>query len=150
MLSVENQIKKIVLRVYALLVKNGNVLVSIESIDNFNMFKFPGGGHEMGEGLLETIQREIKEESGLEVKEFKHFYTTDFFQESAFNPNHQIISVYYIAHIESNPLFYEKIENSKHKLVLMWRKIEELDSEEFTFPIDKYVCNLFKTTYHNS
>ena len=27
-----------------------------------------------------------------------HIYTTDFFQVSAFNPNHQIISVYYFVH----------------------------------------------------
>jgi 8-oxo-dGTP diphosphatase len=150
MLGVENQIKKIILRVYALLVKNGNVLVSIESIDNFNMFKFPGGGHELGEGLLETIQRELMEECGIVPLNLRHFYTTDFFQESAFNPNHQIISVYYHAEIDCDPLCFETMENSSHKIVLEWRKIEDLETEDFTFPIDKHVWAMFKTTYLNS
>lgn len=150
MLPAENQTKKIVLRVYALLVKNGNVLVSIESIENFNMFKFPGGGHEFGEGILDTIQRELKEECGIVPENLQHFYTTEFFQESAFNSNHQIISVYYHAEIDCDPLCFETMENSNHKIVLEWRKIKDLETEEFTFPIDRHVWTMFKSTYYNS
>ncbi len=32
----------------------------------------------------------------LEVEIGEHIYTTDFFQLSAFNPDHQIISIYYM------------------------------------------------------
>jgi len=41
--------------------------------------KFPGGGVEPHEGLIEALQREFWEELQVEVRRVEHFYTTDFF-----------------------------------------------------------------------
>src|SRR6266404_3197749 len=84
------------LRVYGLLLgENKQVLVSDEYIRGHYYTKFPGGGLEFGEGTRDCLKREFKEEMDLDVEVTDHLYTTDFFQMSAFNPEHQIISIYY-------------------------------------------------------
>src|SRR5665647_2935878 len=85
-------------RVYGILINDGGqVLVSDEYIRGAYYTKFPGGGLEIGEGTRDCLKREFKEEMNLEVAIGDHIYTTDFFQQSAFNSAHQILSVYYFA-----------------------------------------------------
>src|SRR5438105_10392546 len=85
------------LRVYGILFgENKKVLVSDEYIRGGYYTKFPGGGLEFGEGTRDCLKREFMEEMGLNVEVTDHIYTTDFFQLSAFNPSHQIISIYYL------------------------------------------------------
>src|SRR5437667_11959946 len=84
-------------RVYGVLInEQKKVLVSDEYIRGNYYTKFPGGGLELGEGTRDCLKREFKEEMDLEVETGEHLYTTDFYQVSAFNPAHQIISIYYL------------------------------------------------------
>src|SRR5881396_1217708 len=86
------------IRVYGVLVnEQKQVLVSDEYIRGAYYTKFPGGGLEIGEGTRDCLKREFKEEMNLEVVIGEHIYTTDFFQQSAFNSAHQILSIYYLA-----------------------------------------------------
>lgn len=83
-------------RVYGILIdQEKGLLVSDEFIRGDYITKFPGGGLEYGEGTRDCLKRECREEMNLEVLVTDHLYTTDFFQMSAFNPEHQIISIYY-------------------------------------------------------
>jgi 8-oxo-dGTP diphosphatase len=70
-----------VIRVYGIIVNNNNeVLLFDEHQHGMQMTKFPGGGLEFGEGTIEGLMREFKEEcNGQEIKNINHFYTTDFF-----------------------------------------------------------------------
>src|SRR5690242_18666928 len=89
----------VTLRVYGILVnEQKQVLVSDEYIRGGYYTKFPGGGLEFGEGTRDCLKREFMEEMGLSVSVGDHIYTTDYFQESAFRPGQQIISIYYFAH----------------------------------------------------
>src|SRR5829696_2555009 len=86
------------LRVYGVLInEKKQVLVSDELIRGAAITKFPGGGLEFGEGTRDCLKREFAEEMNLEVEVGEHIYTTDYFQLSAFDPQHQIISIYYFA-----------------------------------------------------
>jgi 8-oxo-dGTP diphosphatase len=86
------------IRVYGILVNElQQVLVSDEYIRGNYFTKFPGGGLEKGEGTRDCLKREFMEEMGLPVEVGNHIYTTDFYQQSAFNPAHQILSIYYFA-----------------------------------------------------
>src|ERR1700685_1992338 len=89
-------------RVYGLLIQEGKVLVSDELIHNKYITKFPGGGLEFGEGTIDAIKREMMEETNTPVEVLEHFYTTDFFQVSAFNPHAQVISIYYTLKVLSS------------------------------------------------
>lgn len=82
-------------RVYGLLFHAGRVLVSEEVFRNGPVTKFPGGGLRPGEGTLDGLKREVREELGMEAMDLRHFYTTDFFQPSALDGRDQIISIYY-------------------------------------------------------
>ena len=67
------------IRVYALIQHNKDILLSRELIQNKLIYKFPGGGVELGEGIVDALQREAKEEMGQHLNHITHFYTTDFF-----------------------------------------------------------------------
>jgi len=84
------------IRVYGILInEKEQLLLSDEFIRGEYYTKFPGGGLETGEGTRDCLKREFKEEMNLNVEIGEHIYTTDYYQQSAFNPAHQIISIYY-------------------------------------------------------
>ena len=144
------------LRVYGILKDNKNrVLVSDEFIRGDYFTKFPGGGLEIGEGTRDCLKREFKEETNLDVTIGEHIYTTDYYQVSAFNKNHQIISVYYWAHAEETvsletktKLFDFTPEQTADKTasceVNRWVSWDELTEETVSLPIDKIVVKMLK------
>jgi len=147
------------IRVYGLLIgENKQVLVSDEFIRGGLYTKFPGGGLEFGEGTRDCLKREFKEEMDLEVRIGDHIYTTDYFQMSAFNPEHQIISIYYFAHAlepikvplrqkpfdfdEKQMAVYNETGTTETFRFINW---EDFSEESVTLPIDKTVASLLKT-----
>ena len=140
------KIKSFNLRVYALIIERDSILVSRELIDGKYLYKFPGGGLQYGEGLIEGLQRESMEEMNQNLKNIKHFYTTDFFQQSQFDSKDQLIAIYYKAKLTL------KINNKlkvpiKDFPVFEWKKITDFSDKELHFPTDKFVFNLLKN--HN-
>jgi ADP-ribose pyrophosphatase YjhB (NUDIX family) len=144
-----------VVRVYGLILNDKKeVLLTDEFQLNTKMTKFPGGGLEFGEGPIDCLKREIREEcNGQEIKNISHFYTTDFFQKSLFYQNHQLLSIYYLAELEE-PIYFKisekafdfnKMENGNQSF--RWIKINQLNEDEITFPIDKFVVGKLKTHY---
>ena len=121
-----------VLRVYGLYIDpNHDVLVSDEYIYGKYVTKFPGGGLEYGEGTIDCLRREMMEETGNVFEVNEHFYTTDNFVQSAFNPEIQVISIYYKMKPPS------KLE-------------PKLSEKIFDFaPINPSFCNLSMSSLHS-
>ena len=140
-------------RVYGLLInRNNEVLVSDEEEYGFRFSKFPGGGLEFGEGLIDGLKREFMEECNAEIEVLSHFYTTDFFEKSSFNDS-QVISVYYLVK-EKAPLLlafkdtiYDFDGSGEILQAFRWVKIEDLNIEDITFKTDKTVAQLLKNQY---
>lgn len=145
-------------RVYGILINDQRqVLVSDEFIRGEYYTKFPGGGLEFGEGTRDCLKREFKEEMDLEVEVGDHIYTTDYFQLSAFNPSHQIISIYYFAKaLEAIkcPIRTTVFDFDDQQLGI-YRETGEIETFRFidwddfgpdkvTLPIDKIVSEMVK------
>ena len=149
------------IRVYGILVSEDNqVLVSDEFIRGNYYTKFPGGGLEFGEGTRECLAREFMEEMNLQVEVREHLYTTDFFQMSAFNPEHQIVSIYYRvqpleiikAPLRSTPFEFDEKQLEVYRATGETETFRMIPLEEFgehsvSLPIDKVVAELVKSLF---
>lgn len=144
-----------VIRVYGIILnENKEVLISDEFQLDTKMTKFPGGGLEFGEGTIDALKREIREEcNGQEINSIQHFYTTDYFQKALFYENKQLMSIYYLANL-SNPLKFKISETSfdfqeykNGNQSFRWIKIKSINEGEFTFPIDKFVAGKLKKQF---
>ena len=146
------------IRVYGILVnEQRQVLVSDELIRGSRYTKFPGGGLEYGEGTRDCLKREFLEEMNLKVEVGEHLYTTDFFQVSAFHPDHQIISIYYyvkplepitarLSNVEFDFSEQQMIIYNQENEIETFRFIdwEALTEDSVTLPIDKIVVGMMK------
>ena len=146
------------IRVYGILLNDQEqILLSDEYIRGQYYTKFPGGGLEFGEGTRDCLKREFKEEMDLEVEIGEHIYTTDYFQVSAFNPEHQIVSVYYYAKavepirfaLREKPFdFNEKelqsYEESGETETFRFVSMKDFSVDMLSLPIDKIVGRMIK------
>ena len=133
------------IRVYGLyLNKLNHLLISNETYNDRFLTKFIGGGLEKGESTKACLIREFKEEldEGIEVQ--KLFYVTDFFQQSAFKPEDQIISIYYWITPLNELSFNQKIITGFKNQKLEWLDLSNITSDKFTFRADQYVSSLIK------
>jgi len=135
-------------RVYGLLINDQNqVLISDEQEYGMQFTKFPGGGLEYGEGLIDGLKREFVEECNVEVEVLSHFYTTDFFVKSAFNDS-QVISVYYLVkNISPLNLMFKSVAfdfdgGGEVLQSFRWINLSELTEYDVTFRTDKHVAKL--------
>ena len=136
-------------RVYGILINDQQqLLVTDEYRFEKKITKFLGGGLHFGEGTLDCIKREMMEETGNETEVIRHFYTTDFFQRSAFNPAQQVIGIYYLVRslvpikidVKEKPFDFDSLTEGAQ--VFRWIPLAELKKEDFTFPIDRKVADL--------
>lgn len=146
------------IRIYGVLINDKKqVLVSDEWIRGGFYTKFPGGGLETGEGTRDCLKREFMEEMNLTIEVMDHLYTTDFYQRSAFNPDHQIISIYYYVKAlepisvplrdkpfdfdEAQKEMYERVGETETFRFIDW---DAFSAEQLTLPIDKIVATIIK------
>lgn len=146
--------KKFTIRVYGILQDpEQGILVSDEWIKEERFTKFPGGGLQLGEGTRDCLAREFVEEMNLRVAVEEHLYTTDYFQRSAFNAAHQIISIYYAVRplepitvaIKTKPFDFDQRELAlyqRHQQIESFRFIgfKKFGPDVMSLPIDKIVA----------
>ncbi|MEO6833377.1 MAG: NUDIX domain-containing protein [Chitinophagaceae bacterium] len=127
-------------RAYGIWIHKEMLLVSEEKIFGRTVLKFPGGGVELGEGLIDALKREWMEEMNLKVEVDSHFYTTDFFQQSAFDDS-QVVSIYYRVHGQNSQ---EAIRNMNADERSFWLPMSSINEDTFSLPIDKVVGEMLR------
>ena len=149
------------IRVYGILLnEQKQVLVSDEFIRGAYYTKFCGGGLEKGEGTHDCLKREFMEEMNLPVEIVDHVYTTDFYQQSAFNPAHQIVSIYYEVRpleaitvpLRAEPFQFDEAQLAVYKNVgetetFRFVNWEHFSADSVTLPIDKVVAGIMKKRF---
>ena len=127
--------------------ENNEVLLSDEQESGRCFTKFPGGGLELGEGLIDGLKREFVEECDAEVEVIRHFYTTDFYEKSSFNDS-QVLSVYYLVKavkplelsFKHSAFDFDEGKNQSFR----WQKITAITADDVTFRTDKTVVELLR------
>ena len=136
-------IQKFNIRVYGLLIKNNQVLITSEHRAGIQMLKFPGGGLEKGEGIEDCLIREFDEELGISINLKGLYYINEFFQESVFNNSDQLLSIYYTVktkELDNIPVVDLPIKLEPDEQVFTWIDLGDLKNYDFNFPIDKIVA----------
>ena len=144
------EIKHFNLRVYALIIQDGHILLSDEYVHDMKMTKFPGGGLYFGEGPADCLKREAIEEFGQEIEIIEHYYTTHFFQQALFYEDQQLISIYYLARfpevprfrISDRPFDFPDLKNESQSF--RWARITEFSENDLSFPVDRFVFGMLK------
>ena len=127
------------IRVYGIWIADGKLLVNEELIRGKKIIKLPGGGLHWGEGIKDCLIREWREELNLDITVLSHFYTTDFFQPSAYDQS-QVISIYY----RVDATLPATIVNNEANERTYWMDIKDVSANTFTLPIDKIVGGLLQ------
>ena len=140
------------IRVYGVMINVRNeVLVSDEIQHGKRFTKFPGGGLEFGEGIKDCLKREFLEELNQPIEVLDVVYITDYFQISAFDKKHQLISIYYKVkaiqplQFSTSKNIFDFIEEKEEAQSLRWLDINSSLEEDMTFPVDKIVLKQIKT-----
>lgn len=143
--------KRFTIRVYGIWINEQNeILVSDERIEDVQFTKFPGGGLEFGEGIRNCLIREWKEELDVDIHVDEHFYTTDFFQLSAFDQTSQVISVYYKVrpigyfpgHITVKSRPFDFNFEGREEISFRFIPFHVFSEEHLSLPIDRHVAGL--------
>lgn len=141
-----NGIDRFNIRVYGLLEDKGRVLVSDEVHRGLAITKFPGGGLEFGEGLLDGLRREFQEELGIDVLRAEHFHTTDHFQRSAFRASDQVVSVYYKVWVQVPQAIPIGVASGEGGELFRWLDLATAPPEAVTLPIDRIVLQALRAS----
>ena len=136
-------------RTYGILInEKQEVLISDEFRFGRYFRKFPGGGVEKGEGILDALKREFKEELSLEIDAHEFLFFNDYFQQSSFDPNVQVTCFYYLVKCsgaKNMALKSYEIPLTEDGEKQQWISIKKLNIEALTFPIDQDALKTLKT-----
>lgn len=86
-------------RVYAVCVRNNQLLTLVEPFAGNMVRKLPGGGLEFGEGPKDCLEREFMEELNLTIRVTAPFFIQEHYVPSLVKNNKQIVMLYFLAEI---------------------------------------------------
>lgn len=111
--------------VYGIAIENGKILISPQ----YDGYDFPGGTAEKGETHIDTLVREVKEETGYLVEpiELLNIYTS-FFHHIKKNKDYQSYLIYYLVKIVDGKISNEGFDEDEKEYAktAKWVNIEEL------------------------
>lgn len=124
------------IRVYAVIVKEDKLLLTKQ----WDGYSLPGGGVEKAEGLEQALERELKEETGLDITAGKIFYNTHrLFQRDATSKPVQAIMFFYDVVSISGEISNQDITESEKTYTTgkaKWIALNQLNSITFRHSVD--------------
>ena len=136
-------INRINIRVYACVIRHGQVLALHEEYAGEQLLKLPGCGLEYGEGVLDCLHREFEEELNAKIYNISHLYTQEEFVVSRFKDHEQLLTIYYTAELED--------ENELLILDPCIESIEWIDlqtpANPFPLPVDQIAFEKLKEQF---
>ena len=116
--------------VYGICIKDSKLLcIKKERGPYKNRFDLPGGSQKENEGLIETLIREFREETGYQIKGCGYCRVYDVFVEESNRTVHHIMVFYDVdINLEQQDTISEKLEDELNDSSgVYWIDLEELD-----------------------
>lgn len=147
--------------VYAVCFENGKLLCIEKTIGPYqNRSDLPGGSQQLGEGLTETLTREVMEETGLTVRSYSNPRIYDVFvrEELKNFMVHHVMTLYDVEMNESAPqvtISKAVSDGANDSLGYIWMDIQEITEENASPLVLKVKTELLgfpeldKTSYMN-
>lgn len=112
------------------IITNKDKILVVKICDN-DFYCLPGGHVKLGESTLEALKREIKEETGYDIKNPKLIAVVENFFHSKINNNMHELGFYYSINInedieKENYIVIEKENDAEIKLEFKWIGLKEL------------------------
>jgi 8-oxo-dGTP pyrophosphatase MutT (NUDIX family) len=123
---------------YGVIIQDGKVLLSKQ----WDGYDFPGGAIELGESLAEALEREVKEETGLEVKVSDvttPLHAEDSFFKMPYKGNFvHSVHMYYLCEVVGGKLSTEFFDEHEQEYAAMpeWIEIAQLDKIKMCSAVD--------------
>ena len=133
--------------VKAMIIKDGKLLVVSVDYGQGRFSKLPGGGHEWGETMEETVIRECKEELNLDVKPLRLVFARDYIAKNHNQPYD--LDCFHLAELmfecevdDFTPLGNGSVPDSENQEI-KWIELDHLQGSDF-YPkaIIPYLKNL--------
>jgi 8-oxo-dGTP pyrophosphatase MutT (NUDIX family) len=119
-------------RIYGVLRRGEDILMSRCRFMDRQFVNFPGGGVDLGEGPMEALRREYHEETGLAIEPVRILYASEGAHISTQVPM-QIVSIYWL--IEERGGVLKEGGNDDDVLSLFWAPLSRIPTGEM-FPSD--------------
>ena len=119
-------------RIYGVLRRGSEVLLTRSRFIKREFVNFPGGGVELGEAPINALFREYQEEAGLSVKPLRVLYASESAHPSSAMPI-QIVSIYWLVDQVGGAL--RRGGNGDDIIDVFWAPLSNLPTEEM-FPAD--------------
>ena len=116
--------------VYGICIKDNKLLCIKKARGPYkNRFDLPGGSQKENEGLTETLVRELREETGYQIKNYRNCRVYDVFVEESNRTVHHIMVFYNVdINLEQQDTISEKLEDELNDSSgIYWIDFEELD-----------------------
>jgi len=116
--------------VYGVIIKNGKILLSKQ----WDGYSFPGGAIELGETILESVKRELKEETGLNVEVGKLIDCKESFFKLPYSDKfvHSIL-LFYMCEIIDGDLSLDNLAQDEKDTVSLPEWIDLAKTKELKF-----------------
>lgn len=119
-------------RIYGVLRRDAQVLLTRSRFMTREFVNFPGGGVELGESPIEALRREYAEETGIVPRPLRVLYASEGMHLSTQRPM-QIVSIYWLVEQAGGSL--RDGGNGDDVLKLFWAPLDGIPTEEM-FPSD--------------
>lgn len=128
---------------YGLIIKNRK-MVLVKS-KNTGKYLFPGGGINLGETMEQGLIREVKEETGLDVKVIEIIDQNDVFFEYTPSKNRfHSIQWFYLCSIDSDQLANDNEVDDAEAEKPRWVEISTLEKEDFNSHGNSFIENFLR------